>query len=147
MNNLKTITTIFLLLTIWSCKKDPPIQSGANELYTPYLTSTRDNGKISLKWVKPMCPYCADCVCPQLDPDHFEILISDTDPSELEIQATVSNNIFEVTINNLINETPYYFAIKAVGQDGKFTISKTIMTIPDNPENIQSLFQTIDRNR
>ncbi len=143
MNTLKTITTIFLLLILSGCKKDPPIQTGTNELYTPYLTSIRNNGKVTLKWGKPMCPWG----CPGLDPEHFDILISNTNPSELEVHATVSNNIFEVTINNLTNGIPYYFAIKAIGHNEPFTVSNTIMTIPDNSENIQSLFQTINENR
>lgn len=140
MNKVKKITTIFLLFTLWGCKKDHPIQ---NELYTSILNSIRNNGKVILRWAKPMCPF----VCPQLDPDHFEILMSNTDPSKLKLHATVSNHIFELTINNLINGTPYYFAIKAVGYNQKFTVSKTIMIIPDNPENIQTLFQITDKNR
>lgn len=143
MNNLKTIAAIFLLVTLWSCKKDDLIQDGTNELYTPILKSMRNNGKVILRWEKPICSF----VCPQLDPDHFEILMSNTEPSKLELHVTKSSNIFEVTINNLTNGTPYYFAIKAVGHNKQFTISNTIMTIPENAENIQTLFQTIDKNR
>ena len=143
MKSLKTITTIFFLLTLWGCKIDPPIQPETDELYTPYLTCIRNNRKVTLRWIKPICPWA----CPQSDPDYFEILMSDADPSELKIHATVSNNIFEVTINDLTNGTPYYFAIKAVGQSKQFTVSNTIMTVPDNPENIQKLFQTINENR
>ncbi len=143
MNNLKIRTAIFLLVTLWSCEKDDPIQDETNELYTPVLKGIRNNGKIILKWEKPWCAF----VCPQLVPNQFEILMSDTDPSKLKLHATVSNNIFSITIDNLINGTPYYFAIKAVGPNKKFTVSKTIMTIPDNPENIQSLFQITGKNR
>ena len=143
MNNLKTITAIFLLVTLWSCKKDNRIQDVANELYTPTLKSIRNNGKIILQWGKPQCEF----TCAQLDPNQFEILMSTTDPSKLRLHATVSNNIFTLTIDNLINGTPYYFAIKAVGLNKKFTESKTIMTIPDNPENIQTLFPITGKDR
>lgn len=150
MNHLKAYIGFLLLLTLWTCKIDPPIQlgtSGTNELYTPYLTSIRNNGEVTLKWGKPACPLCGGCVCPQLEPDHFEILISETGPSELDFHATVSSNVSEVTVDNLTNGNTYYFAIKAVGDGGQFTVSKTIMTIPDDPENIQTLFQTIDKSK
>ena len=143
LNNLKKIATIFLLMTLWACEKDPPVQDGSNELYTPYLTSLRNEGKVILRWGKPFCPF----VCPQLNPDNYEILMSSSDPSKLRLHSTVSNNIFEITINNLANEVPHYFAIKAVGRNKKFTVSKTIMTIPNKPENIQTLFKTINEDR
>ncbi len=146
MHNLKILIICLILLTIWSCEKDPVIQQGIDELYTPYLKSERKNEKVTLIWGKPACNYCGGCVCPQLDPDHFDILMSTSNHSELNYYSTVSSNIFEVSIDNLVNGTPYYFAIKAVGQNGQYTISKTIMVIPNNPENIQPLFQTIDEN-
>jgi Tol biopolymer transport system component len=145
MNIWKTITSVFLLLALLGCRKDTSVPYGADELYAPYLTSVRDNGKVTLRWEKPGCLMCGVCFCPQLDPDYFEILISSTDPSELSVHSTGSSNIFEVTINNLANGTPYYFAVKAVGHK-QFTISNTVMTIPDNPEIIQPLFQTIDKS-
>jgi Tol biopolymer transport system component len=139
--NLRIITTIILFMTFWSCVKE----TDTNELYTPYLTSTRSNKKVTLKWGNPGCEYSYDC--PQLNPDYFEILMSETDPAELKSYGTVSNSIFEVSISNLTNGKPYYFAVKAVGRNSQFTISKTIMTIPDNPETIQSIFKTVDRDR
>ncbi|MEO7316645.1 MAG: hypothetical protein ABIW47_15750, partial [Ginsengibacter sp.] len=144
MHILKVITTIFLLLTIWGCKRDLPIQSPENQLYTPYLTSIRNDAKVTLKWGKP---FCVDFDCSQLDPDHFEVLMSDTDPSKLKKHTTVSNNQFEITINNLTNGKPYYFAIKAVGSNAPSTISRTIMTIPDHPEKIQTLFEPTNKDR
>ncbi len=133
-------------MTILGCQKDPSVDIKTDELYTPYLTSVRDNGKITLMWGKPACLYCANCPCPQLDPNHFEIFVSDSDPSDLKFHSTVSNNIFEVAINNLTNGKPYYFAIRAVGQK-EFTVSKTVMTIPENAETVQPLFPTIDNNK
>jgi hypothetical protein len=144
MTELRTILVFLLFFTIYGCKKDVPFQSGADELYTTYLYSTRNDGKVSLTWGKPGCPYSKDC--PSFDPQYFEILISDGGPSELKQYATSSNNTFGATIGNLANGKPYYFAIKAVGQNGDYTISKTIMAIPDNPENIQPHFQPIDEN-
>jgi Tol biopolymer transport system component len=143
MNTLKSIVVIFFIISISSCKKDEPIQDRTNELYTAFLKSTRNNGKISLHWEKPSCPF----ICQQLEPDHFEVLMSSSDPSKLELYAVVSNKTFDLMIDNLINGTPYYFAIKAIGVNKKFTVSKIIMTIPDKPENIQTLFQTADKNR
>ena len=147
MNHLKTYIGFLLLMTFGSCTKDLLIQPGANELYTPYLTSTRNFKEVTLKWGRPACELCGSCVCPQLNPYYFEILISDTDPSEFDLYTVVSNNVFELTIDNLTNGTPYYFAIKAVGHNTQFTVSKTIMTIPNNPENIQPLFQETDKER
>lgn len=159
ITNLKCLKVILsvmrqiIFLTFWGCiffsceYNDINKNSGENELYTPYLTSIRNNGKVTLQWGKPGCPMCGICVCPQLDPDHFEILMSTNDLSDLKVHSYVSNNIFEVTINNLTNGKPYYFAIKAVGINKQFTVSMTIMTIPDIMENIHSLFTTIDKSR
>jgi len=146
MNNMKTILTIFLLLTLCSCKEDSTIESGTIDFYTPYLTSTRNNGTVTLKWGRPGCLLLGGFACPTADPDHFEILMSGTSPSELRFQTTAKNNIFEITISNLTNGTPYYFAIKSVGHNAQFTVSDTIMAIPDNPENIKTIFPAIERS-
>ncbi len=145
MKSSKSLFFIIPLLTLLSCIEDYSIQP-ADRLYTPFLISSRNNEEVTLKWGKPACPYCGICVCPQLAPDYFEILISDSDPTEIRYHATVSDNIFQVTVINLTNGKPYYFAIKAFGNNGQFTTSMTIMTIPDNPENIQPLFNTIDKS-
>lgn len=147
MNIMKTIITIFLLLAIFSCKKDEPGQSESIDFYTPYLTSTRNNGTVTLKWGRPVCNFLGDYVCPLADPDHFEILMSDLSPSELKFQTKAQNNIFEITISNLTNGTPYYFAIKSVGKNSKFTVSDTIMVIPDKPEIIKAIFPASDKSR
>ena len=144
---MKTIIAIFLLLTFLGCKKDAPSQSEAIDFYTPYLTSTRNNGTVTLKWERPVCPGLGDNNCPLADPDHFEILSSNINQSELKFHSTVKNNIFEITITSLTNGTPYYFAIKSVGKNSKFTVSDTIMAIPDNPEIIHTVFPTSDKSR
>jgi Tol biopolymer transport system component len=144
----KIILWNLLMLVFTSCDyNDIDKKDRANELYTPYLTSIRNNGTVTLQWAKPMCEFCAGCVCPQLEPDHFEILMSDTDPSGLKIHTAIANNISEIVINNLTNGKPYYFAIKAVKPHRQATVSTTIMTIPDNAENIQALFQEAGKNR
>lgn len=145
MKNMITIAVVILLLTLWSCKKDSSSQIGKETLYIPIFYSIRNNGEIILKWKKPICPAC--CGCPQLDPDRFEIFMSSTSPSDLKFYRSVENDIFEISISNLTNETPYYFAIRAVRRNLQFTDSDTIMTIPDNPENIQSIFQSINKNK
>ncbi len=144
---MKTIIAIFLLLTFLGCKKDAPSQSEAIDFYTPYLTSTRNNGTVTLKWERPVCPGLGDYICPMADPDHFEILMSNISQSELKFHSTVKNNIFEITITSLTNGTPYYFAIKSVGKNSKFTVSDTIMAIPDNPEIIHTVFPASDKSR
>ena len=129
MKKLITITTIVLLFASSGCRKDLSLNPDADKLYTPYLTSVRGDGEVTLKWGKPACELCGTCPCPGLDPKYFEILISDSSPAELKPFSTVKNNIFEVTINNLTNGTPYYFAIIAIGQI-EYTVSETIMVIP-----------------
>ena len=146
MNELKTIIAFLLFFTIYGCEKDLPIQTGADELYTLSLYSTRNNREVTLKWENPICEYCKDSYYTLLEPQYFEILMSTVDPSELEPYEDLSNNIFGATIGNLVNGKPYYFSVIAVGRNGKYVISNTIMTIPDDPENIQPLFQTIDEN-
>ncbi len=141
MNNLKTITAIFLIVTLWSCKKGDLIEK--KDLYPHTLTSIRNNASVVLQWRKPWCPFD----CPQFVPERFEILMSDTDPLTLKFHATVSNTVFNFTIDNLINGKPYYFAIKAIDDNKKFTLSKTVMTIPENPENIQALFPITGKDR
>ena len=145
MKNMITIAVVMLLLSLWSCKKDSSRQVGNDTLYIPIFYSIRNNGEITLKWKKPICPECCDC--PQLDPDHFEIFMSSTTPSDLRFYRSVDNDIFEISISNVTNGTPYYFAIRAIGRDSQFTDSDTIMTIPENPENIQSICQSIDKNK
>ncbi len=144
---MKTIIKLALLLTLWSCAKESSSESDNIDFYTPYLTSVRNNATVTLKWGKPGCLFIKSGVCPTADPDHFEILMSEKSPSELKLQTTVKNNIFEIAITNLTNGIPYYFAIKSVGHNGKFTVSDTIMTIPDNPEKIKKVFAVSDKSR
>ena len=138
MSNLLTIAAvIFFLFAIPGCKKEDDRYDLANELYYPVLKSVRGDGKVTLQWERPFCPF----ECPQLVPTRFEVYISNSDPSKLQLHSAVTNNIIELTIDNLINGTPYYFAIKAVGTRKKFAFSNTIMTIPGHAERIQTIFQ------
>ena len=131
-----------------SCKhEEPDVEEGIAKLYTPYLTSIRGDKEVTLHWGKPAFAYCGLCVYPQLEPDYFEVLMSDTDPSDLQIHTTVKKSISEIAIDNLSNGRPYYFAVRAVKILRQAAVSMTIMTIPDIPENIQGLFQTVDRSR
>lgn len=138
----------FLLLLLFSSCEYNNITKNLdpnNILYAPYLISIRSNHKVTLQWGRPVCPMCGMCICPQLEPDHFEILMSSDSPSDLKVHSYVSNNIFEVSISNLTNGKPYYFAIKAIGSN-ESTQSETIMTIPDVEESIHTIFTTINKN-
>ncbi len=146
MNSLKTLVVFLLLMTISSCEKDPVPQPGTDEFHL-YLRSVRNDNKVTLTWEINACPDLCLCIGSKPNPDHFDILMSDSNSSKLELYTTVSNDILGLTIGNLINGNPYYFAIKAVGQNGDNVLSKTIMVIPDYPENTQTLFQTIDESR
>ena len=134
--------------TILSCKQeDLDTGEGADKLYTPYLTSKRGDKEVTLRWEKPVWfPYCGFFVYPQLEPDFFEVLMSDTDPSELQIHTTVKKGISEIAIDKLSNGKPYYFAVRAVKIFRQATVSRTIMTMPDIAENIQGLFQIVDKS-
>jgi Tol biopolymer transport system component len=143
MKELRTILVFFLYCTLYGCSDDV-ILPATEQLYTPFLYSTRGDGNVSLTWGKPGCPFFG--LCHYSDPQYFEIFFSAAGPSTLQHYSTSGDTTFGATIGNLSNGKPYYFAIKAVGQNGDNTISETIMTIPDNPENIQPLFQPIDEN-
>lgn len=141
------ILVAFLLLTAVACDDTDTRNDGQGELYTPYVTSARSNGKVTLQWGKPACAFCLGCPCPQGDPDYFEILMSATDASNLKPYTTVDEKNFEITIDNLTNGTPYYFAVRAVGSFDRAVVSNTIMTIPDKPEDVRSLFQSTNKDR
>ncbi len=143
MKKLTVILSAVFFLTILGCQKDSSFDPEKDVLYTPQLIGVRDNGKVTLSWVKPLCPECGGCICPQMEPNHFEIYISDSDPSGFEYYSSVSSNVFELTISNLINGRPYYFVVKAV-RDRQSTLSNTIMTIPASPKAEYALFSTID---
>jgi Tol biopolymer transport system component len=139
---------ILILSFIISCShEDFDKIDGADDIYTPYLTSTRDDQQITLRWGKPGCAYCGFCICPQLEPDYFEVLMSDTDPSALQLHTRVKKDVAEMVIGNLSNGKPYYFAVRAGKIFRQATVSRTIMTIPDIAENIQGLFPTVDTSR
>lgn len=137
----------FFLLAFWSCENDETIRPDENELYTPYLRGTRNNSQVNINWVKPICLFDEISNYSQLEPDHFEILISENNQSQFEFHSKVENNVFEVVIENLINGKPYYIVVKAVIGNRQYKVSNTIMIIPNNPENIQPLFQNINSDR
>lgn len=143
MNTLKILTAILIAIGLWGCKKDNTLKDVTNELYSPALKSLRNNRQVVLQWQKPWCPF----ECPQFAPDRFEILMSNTDPSRLQLQATVTGNVFSFTINSLTNGTPYYFAIKAVGDNKKPALSNTIMIIPGNAERIETILPVASKSR
>lgn len=121
-------------------------ETDPNGLYIPYLTSKRNDGKVTLNWGKPGCLYCGTCPCPQLNPDYFEVLYSNSGMADLEVYTVVDNDIFEATIDGLTNGIPGYFAIRAVISGIKYTQSSAIMVIPNSPENVHQLFQIIDKD-
>lgn len=141
------ILVALLLLVGVACEDSVDSNDEQGELYTPYVTSTRGNGKVTLQWGKPACLFCLGCPCPQAEPEYFEILTSTTDPADLKPYTTVDESTFEITVDKLTNGTPYYFAIRAVGSFNHSVTSDTIMTIPDPPENVRSLFQTTNKDR
>ncbi len=133
---MKTVQkTAFLLifLFLYNCTYDSPGPNGNNILYTPFLTSSIDYGSITLKWYKPMyydMVYIPGLIYPNADPDYFEILISTEGPDKLKHYQDVSRDIFGITIGNLSNGTPYYFAVKACAVGMASTQSNVIMAIP-----------------
>ncbi len=137
----KSFTAFSLALVLVSCGPNDPIEElerDPNGLYTPYLISERSDGAVTLSWGRPACLYCGTCSCPQLSPDHFEILYSDSDTSALTSYSVFGANLydFEFTIDNLENGKPYYFAIKAILSGRRYTRSRIVMTIPGPSENV-----------
>lgn len=141
------ILVALLLLIGGACEDSVSSNDAQGDLYIPYATSTRGNGKVTIQWGKPPCLFCMGCPCAQGDPEYFEILMSATDPANLKPYTTVDANTFEITVDKLINGTAYYFAVRAVGTFNRSVTSEMIMTIPDSPENVRSLFQTINKDR
>lgn len=145
MRSYKIHALVLLAVFLVKCEKDNLNQKNDNELFTPYLTSVRNDEEVTLKWTKPGCLYCGGCECYTLDPICFEVMISYSGPTELTKYLTVQNNIFEVTIDNLTNGVPYYFVVRGVGLNGQYRESNTIMVIPDNPENLHQIFEHVDK--
>ncbi len=144
---MSTWSTTFLIIVYLfvSCDDQLDLETDPNGLYAPYLSSLRNNEAIILKWGKPPCLLCGGCPCPQLDPDYFEVLYSDTDRSNLQVYVVVDNDVFETTVNDLANGKPHYFSIRAVISGERYTQSEIVMAIPDSPEQINRLFETVDR--
>ncbi|MEQ8555103.1 MAG: DPP IV N-terminal domain-containing protein [Cyclobacteriaceae bacterium] len=144
---IRCLTILWILgCLLVSCEEPDLIQeTDPNGLYAPYLTSLRNDGEVTLKWGKPACAMCGGCPCSQLHPDYFEVLYSETDQGKLQVYTVVDNDVSETTVDHLDNQKPYYFAIKAVISGEKYTISETIMVIPNTPENVNQLFNTVDK--
>jgi Tol biopolymer transport system component len=66
--------------------------------------------------------------------------MSDTSLRQLRSQHQVNPDIFELEMDGLVNGRAYCFAVRAVGERGRFTVSKPVMVIPGKPENTQPLF-------
>lgn len=62
MKKLTVILSAVFFLTILGCQKDSSFDPEKDVLYTPQLIGVRDNGKVTLSWVKPLCPECGGCI-------------------------------------------------------------------------------------
>lgn len=125
----------------WSLK--PENDNQTNELYTPWLQGLRADGQVTLKWGKPICPYVGGRDCPSGEPRQFEIWIAEEEPSRFRLHSKENGNVFEATLENLKNGTPYYLKVKAVKGLWQTQSSNMIMVIPEPAENIVPLFPTL----
>lgn len=139
---------VFLAGIIISCEYNDIARGDESRgLWTPYLTSTLDNGHITLHWAKSMCAEYGHFICPQTNPDFFQILMSTSSASDFSVLTTVDNQTFVAGIDDLTNGEPYYFAIRAIKDGLPATTSMTVMTIPGEPGNVTPLFTTAGVDR
>lgn len=142
------IVFLFLAGIIISCEyNDIEIDDGGRGLWTPHLMSTLDDGQTTLHWAKPGCLLCGTCICPQTNPDYFQILLSTGSASDLSVFTTVDSGTFAAVIDELTNGKPYYFAVRAVKDGLPATTSMTIMTVPGVAGNVIPQFATAGFDR
>lgn len=121
---------IFLLLigcSVISCKKEDNGESDNAYFWSPAIKIEKGDKEVKLYLSDPR-PY-TEYLTPPSDPDYFEIYYSD-DLSSFTLFKKVDIATTSVSINNLVNNEPYYIYVTSNKENFEPGFSDTLMTIP-----------------
>ncbi|MGD0756567.1 MAG: hypothetical protein ABR927_16065 [Bacteroidales bacterium] len=145
-------TIIFILILIsFSCKKDAKIPTDSR-LRAPSLSSLIDNQKVTLKYFSQFTAdrqFHTDILLPYklVDPDYFDIYESEGQLNKFkEVVELINNNNYEYTLNDLNNNSTYYFYVIGKKEGYKPLYSDTIMIIPNQKLTFETLI-TFNNNQ
>lgn len=149
--NLKKMKKVFvcffsLVLFIISCDKqtgsDP---GGESRLWPPALVGNRGESSVELQWQNYIRLKMILRPYDYIDPDLFEIYMSEGSPEKLIKIATLENDKqYSFTVSKLENGQNYFFMVKGIRKGEVPVMSDTIMVMPSGPENIIQLADNKD---
>ena len=128
---------LILLGLCWGCQKEGLFLNDAIPVYEPQLISHRSDQAVLLEW--RWLTWDATIEPARKEPEYFEVLASDVSASQLEVIATLGRDQSTYNIENLDNEKPWYFAVRALAEGGIATHSRTVMTVPGTSEPVTPL--------
>jgi Tol biopolymer transport system component len=122
---------IFILILVsFSCKKDVKIPANSR-LRAPSLSSLIDDKKVTLKYFSQFIPDVFSSYT-LVDPDYFDIYESEGQLNKFKgVVELINNNNYEYTLNDLNNNSTYYFYVVGKKEGYKSLYSDTIMVIPN----------------
>jgi Tol biopolymer transport system component len=127
-----------LILGSFSCKKDVKIPADSR-LRAPSLSSLIDDKKVTLKYFSQFIPDVFSSYT-LVDPDYFDIYESEGQLNKFnEVIELKNDNIYEYSLNDLNNNSTYYFYIVGKKEGYKSLYSDTIMVIPNQKLTYDSL--------
>ncbi len=119
---------LFLIAcSVISCNKDNNELSDNAYFWSPAIKIEKGDKEVKLILSDPR-PY-TEYITPPSDPDYFEIFYSD-DLSAFTLFQKVDITTTSVTINNLVNNEPYYIFVTSNKKNFEPGFSDTLMTIP-----------------
>lgn len=135
------IVPIILILFCISCNKNnPQDRDDRTEIWRPKLISIRDDSSVELFWLNPVIYEKILRTFTYIDPDRFEIYMSQGDPQHMAKIADLDNDKqYSYKIINLTNSLNYFFSVKAIKHGKEPLVSDTIMVMPSIPEILHQL--------
>jgi hypothetical protein len=136
---MKKIFLVILILTaLYACSKEEPSDNN-DVIWKPNLVSVIGDGNVQLYWTvifdDMLRPYEI------LDPDKFDILISEDNKNFRKIIELHNNKTYTYKIDNLQNGQPYFFYVVSKKEGYKSLSSMTIMVIPNKKIEVENIFR------
>ncbi len=127
---MKKYFILFLIsFILFSCKKDDNELSDNSYFWSPAIKIEKGDKEVKLILSDPR-PY-TEYFIPPSDPDYFEVYYSD-DLLSFTLFKKVDITTTSVTINNLVNNEPYYIYVTSNKKNFEPGFSDTLMTIPSS---------------
>ena len=131
---MKKIIIISLIFFVLSCEKDNSLIDDGTVIWKPNPVATITDSQIQLNWLNysiynmVLLPYT------YVNPDNFEIYISEGTPNNFTKLIEVENDeSYSYQVANLENSQSYYFYVVSKKRRYSSLVSDTIMAIP-NPQ-------------